>query len=175
MIFFLLMMLCENFVLVAENPFNYNTVCTRLADSKSIDRAGSYNVIIQIAILRENAQPVWHTKVNKQVQNGVSVPLILRGDNVVLRFSIMLCEQNDDSILMVTKGGIWLSSVLGKVQHRSIFYTQPINFSTPVRIHPFGKKGMRKSWNSRHTLKHHQYRQNYDPYDLEMIIEVRPR
>jgi hypothetical protein len=120
----------------------------------------SVNIAARVSESGEDA--VWKVESSKCTVSGRSVSVKLVGDNIVILVDFIPYTGADDSIVLVARGQVWISSQTDEpMKYLSTLESIPVKMGEKVLFFPLGVKSLEAV--SEHT------------YDIEMEIQCVPR
>ncbi len=120
------------------------------ANAQEIDREDLENILdfiksdavtvdIQARITGEAGENVWNTRSRQLTVSGRSVSISLDGDNIRVVAHIIPFLNDDNSILLVAKGEVWINrEVSEEMEYYSTMKSLPIRAGESIMFFPIG-------------------------------------
>jgi hypothetical protein len=119
----------------------------------------SLNIAARVSESGEDA--VWKVESSKRTVSGRSVSVKLVGDNIVILADFIPYTDTDDSVVLVARGQVWISSLTGEpMKYLSTLESIPVKMGEKVLFFPLGVKSLEAV--------------SDNTYDIEMEIQCVP-
>lgn len=112
--------------------------------ASDLDDAVNYlknqNLVVSLStrIIESEDETVWHIENSEITQSGQSVYLKMTGENLVVFAQITPYIQDDETLLLVAKGEVFISSIEEGTKYYSTLKSLPITLGEKVFFFPLG-------------------------------------
>jgi hypothetical protein len=98
-----------------------------------------YDVHIKARVVDQGNVSVWNMDISKLTISGKTVNVKLNGNNIVVYANITPYKEDNDSILLVAQGQVWIKSKeSNEVTYSSTIKSMPITTGEKVLFYPLG-------------------------------------